>query len=181
MALNEAIEDIEIAFRQLEFTIRLLSFCELGGIDPKAFDDHHIVKLPEGDLDFPAGIFATGEDMNRAAGTALLTAAGATALALDSGFAAAGIAQDPNANDPVGMLRCLVFMVRCAYAHNIASPTWEVRGTFQRSLTLTLDNGPFTIDLRPLHGRPFTTGDIGGYPNWYRIHRASLAAITPKS
>jgi hypothetical protein len=38
MEIHEALEDIEITFRQLEFAVKLLSFCECGNIDPNKFD-----------------------------------------------------------------------------------------------------------------------------------------------
>ena len=179
MALAEAIEDANIAFDQLEFSIRLLTFCEMGNLDPKRFDDNHIVKLPDGDLNYPAGKFATQNRLVSAASINVLTAAGVTALALHRTFEEAGIPADPTTNDPIGMLRCLVYMVRNAFAHDMGSPQWVVRGQFQRQLTLQLENGAYQIDLSPKDGQALTMDDIGGYTNWYRIYRASMAAITP--
>ena len=37
--MREAVEDVEIGFRQLEFAIKLLSYCELGKINPAEFED----------------------------------------------------------------------------------------------------------------------------------------------
>ena len=179
MALADAIADIENGFEQLEFAIRLLSACELGKIDPSIVDDAHTVQQPGGMLNFPAGKFATTERLVRAASINVLIAAAATALTLDRGFEVAGIARDPCATDQVGMLRLLVYMVRSAYAHDIASPRWEVRGHFQRQLKLTLEGGDYVIDLTHLHGQTFTIDDIGGYLNWYRIYRASMSVIKP--
>ena len=45
MLIQDALDDVDIAFRQLEFAIKLLSFCELGNIKPSDFDTDHIVFL----------------------------------------------------------------------------------------------------------------------------------------
>jgi len=45
MTIQDALDDVEIAFRQLEFAIKLLSFRELGNIKPSDFDTDHIVFL----------------------------------------------------------------------------------------------------------------------------------------
>ena len=45
MNLDEALQDVEIAFWQLEFSIKLLMFCELKKLDPSEFDTNHLVKL----------------------------------------------------------------------------------------------------------------------------------------
>jgi hypothetical protein len=66
-AVHDALEDIEIEFRQLEFTIKLLSFCELGHIDPSAFDTDHLVMLEKENLHFPSGHFSTADNIVRAA------------------------------------------------------------------------------------------------------------------
>ena len=51
MEVSETLEDIEIVFRHLAFTIKMLSFCELGNINPKDFDTHHTVMLEAGGFD----------------------------------------------------------------------------------------------------------------------------------
>ncbi|GAB6269292.1 MAG: hypothetical protein STSR0002_20340 [Smithella sp.] len=50
MNLSEALEDVEIAFRQLEFAIKLRSYCELGNIRPQEFDTDHTVILENGNV-----------------------------------------------------------------------------------------------------------------------------------
>jgi hypothetical protein len=65
MEFQEALEDIEIAFRQLEFAIKLLSFCELSSINPADFDTDHVVLLEGGNLHFPTGQFSDQDSLNR--------------------------------------------------------------------------------------------------------------------
>jgi hypothetical protein len=95
MAIAEILEDIELAFCQLEFSIRLLSYCELGKLDPKELDDDHFLHLDGGDLHFPAGRFASRENVQNAAGVGVLLTVSATALALNRGFDEVGPKPDP--------------------------------------------------------------------------------------
>lgn len=180
MALAESLEDIEIAFRHLEFSIRLLSYCELGKLNPHDFDDDHAIQLDHDYLHFPAGQVATKERIEQAAAIGVLLAAGGTAIALNRGFDEAGPNPDPTSADPIIRLRTLIYMVRSAYAHDIAAPCWEARGPFLRQLTVDLENGPMTVDLSTLHGHPFTVDQIGGYGNWYRIRRAATTYLASR-
>ncbi len=179
VGIGEALEDVEIGFRQLEFTIKLLSFCELGNVSPSAFDSDHLVQLRRGSLRFPSGHFSTADDLNRAASIAVVTAFSASALVLDQAFDAVGMKANPEATDNVGQLRVLVYMVRCAHAHRIADPHWEVRGKYARTLNVHVGDVTISLDLRPLHGQAFDIErDIGGYVNWYRIRDTVVQALS---
>ena len=82
MEIQEALEDIEIAFRQLEFAIKLLSFCEFGNINPADFDTDHVVLLEGGNLHFPTGQFSDQDSLTRAASISVLLAFSASVLVL---------------------------------------------------------------------------------------------------
>jgi hypothetical protein len=176
-ALEEAKGDIEIAFRQPEFSIKLLSYCESGGIDPSDFDTDHLVQLSKGNLHFPSGHFSDPDNIRKAAGTSVLIAFSASILVLDKAFEVAGIVPNPERADAAVRLRTLVYMLRCAQAHGIADPQWEVRGKFRRSITVDLEDGSISIDLTAMDGRPFNVDDIGGYENWYRIRDAAMRML----
>lgn len=176
--LQDALDDVAIAFRQLEFAIKLLSFCELGNIAPSDFDTDHIVVLGKERLNFPSGKFSTPDRLEKAAGTSVLIAFSATALVLDEAFQAAGIKADPDAVGNDAQLRLLVFMVRCAYAHGIGTPRWEVRGKYSRSLSVNLGSTVISTDLRTRHGQDFDVDQLGGYANWYRVRDAVLRLLT---
>ncbi len=178
MTVKDALEDVEIAFRQLEFAIKLLSFCELGNITPSDFDTDHIVFLGRETLNFPSGKFSDPESIIKAAGTSVLIAFSASVLVLDDAFHAAGIKPDPDAVEDDGQLRTLIYMARCAYAHGIATPRWEVRGKYCRTLSVNLGSTTMPLDLRTLHGQDFVVDQLGGYANWYRIHDAALRLLT---
>jgi hypothetical protein len=179
MGIRDALEDVEIGFRQLEFTIKLLSFCELGNISPSAFDTDHLVQLEQGNLKFPSRHFSTADDLNRAASISVVIAFSASILVLDQAFDAAGVKANPDATDNIGQLRLLVHMVRCAHAHRIADPHWEVRGKYARTLSVDVDGVTISLDLRSLHGQAFDIDrHLGGYVNWYRIRNAVVQTLS---
>ena len=179
MTLSEAFEDIDVAFLQLEFSIKLLTFCELEKIDPAEFDTDLTVLLDDGNLPYPSGHFSDPGNIVRSAGVSVSLAAGASAFVLDKVWEVAGIAPDPAAEDPSAQLRTVVYMVRCAYAHGIAEPRWEVRGDFRRVFELRLANGPVALDLRALHGRHFDFDDLGGYRTWFAIRDVTIETLRP--
>ena len=68
MTLREALEDAEIGFRQFEFAVRMLSYCELDHVKPADFDTDHLIMLEGGSLHFPSGHFSTTDHIVRGAG-----------------------------------------------------------------------------------------------------------------
>lgn len=177
MTLDEALTDVKIAFLQVEFSIKLLSYCELQKISLAEFDTEQIVLLEHDNLRIPSGNFRRLEDVVRAASVTVSSALGVSALILDKAWEVAGIRPDPQSGDGRVKLRTLVYMVRCAYAHGLADPKWEVRGNFRRVLEVELPNAPLTLDLRELHGQGFDFDVLGGHARWFEIRDASVATI----
>jgi len=177
MEIGDALEDVRIAFLQLEFAIKLLSFSELGHIEPAAFDTDHLVKLPEGNIRFPAGHFSDGDNIIRAASVSVLLAFSASALVLDNAFEVAGRRPDPDAEDDAGRLRTLIYMVRCAQAHGLSDPRWEAKGRYLRKFTVAAENAAIELDLANLNGAPFRVEQLGGYVNWYRMRDAAVKLL----
>ena len=115
MALDDALVDVGIAFLQVEFSIKLLSYCELDRIRPAEFDTHQVVLLEQENLAFPTGRFSTQEDIVRAAMVAVSLALAGSALTLDKAWDIAGFRPDPRccfALYPVGSPRDLTGMFR---------------------------------------------------------------------
>ena len=177
MNLHEALQDVEIAFWQLEFSIKLLTFCELKKLDPSEFDTDHVVKLEEGNLNFPSGHFSDADNIIRAANVSVALAFGASALALDKAFETAEIRPEPESDNNVAQLRTLIYMVRCAYAHGIAEPRWEVRGKYRRAMSVELDGITTLFDLEKLDGKVFDFKHIGGHSNWNRMRDAAIQVL----
>jgi|GEM_PF-1988536 hypothetical protein len=159
--------DVDIAFLQLEFAIRLLSFCDLGKIDPDYFDLPHTTELKEGNIHFPSGNFKNKNDLIAAASITVNLALAATALALDEAFSAKGITRDPMALDNNSQTRILIYMIRNAYAHGISDPRWEVKSSYQREINIRLNEyNSIHLDLRERNGQPFRFEQLGGHANW---------------
>jgi hypothetical protein len=178
VTLADALTDVEIAFLQVEFSIKLLSYCELEKINPVEFDTDHVVLLDTENLDFPKGQFSRPEDIIRAAGVYVSSSIGASALVLDKAWEVAGIDPDPDSGDERVKLRTMVYMIRCAYAHGVADPSWEVRGRYRRMLDVNLPNGVIELDLRDRHGQSFDFDQLGGHRKWLDIRDATVAALT---
>lgn len=176
--LTDALEDVRIAFLQVEYAIRLLTYCEGGKIDTKEFDTDHTILLEKGNLGFPSGHFSDPDNVVRAANVSVALALGASALALDKAFQEADLKPDPLSDDNLVRLRTLVYMVRCAYAHGIAAPKWEVFDKYKTTLTVGVTSGRIEIDLPSLHGKEFDFGHIGGHHIWFEIKDETLAALS---
>jgi hypothetical protein len=178
MTLKEALEDIEIAFLQLEFAIKLLSYCELKKINAPDFDTDHTVILQNGNLEFPTGYFRDPDNIIKAAKVTVSLAFGASAFALDKAYEVAGVPKDPLSDDNAVRLRTLIYMVRCAYAHGIADPKWEVRGAYKRSMTLNLTNECLIkINFGELDGQDFNFEHLGGHGSWFLIRNAAVETL----
>ena len=153
-------------------------FASWGNIKPSDFDTDHVVFLGNERLDFTRGKFNDPDSIIKAAGTGVLIAFSASVFVMDEAFQAAGMKPDPDAAGNDGQLRTLIFMVRCAYAHGLGTPRWEVRGKYCRTLNVNLGSAAISLDLRTLHGQDFDVGQLGGYANWYRIREAALRLLT---
>jgi hypothetical protein len=176
--LAEAIENAEIAFRQFEFSIRLLSYAELGKIEAAEFGRDHITRLHNGTIRFSPETFSDDAGIWRAANINVVMTFAASAIALNDAFEAAAIKVDVTATDSDSRIRTLVHMVRCAHAHRIAEPHWEARGKYARLLIVDVDGiGTLHLDLPSLHQRPFDVESIGGYVGWYRIANGALRQL----
>ena len=177
-SLNEALENEEIAVRQVEFAIRLLTYCEQKKIDPKEFDKNdHIVLLEQGNLRLPQGKFDATDKIIRAANISVLLAFAGSAFTLDEACKAAGIKPCPKSKCRSKKLCALVYMIRCAFAHAIGAPKWEVRGNFKRKMTFELDAEKITIDLAKLHGTHFDFPQIGGHHVWFQIRNYLVSEL----
>jgi hypothetical protein len=180
MNLAHALEDVRISFLQLEFAIRMLTYCEQGKIDLNEFDTRHIVLLDKGNLGFPSGHFSDPDNIIRAAGVSVSLAFGASALTLDKAFEAAGVEPDPLSEDNRIKLRTVIFMVRCAYAHGIAEPTWKVKGRYSRKISVELRSGRIELDLEALHGNVFDFDQLGGHHIWFQIRDEAVTELGPR-
>ena len=179
--LSDALEDVRIAILQLEFSIKLLSYCKLEKMDPQEFDTDHMILLEGGDIRLPKGNFSDKDNIVRAAGVYVSLAFGASALVMDKAYEAADINPDPLSNDNWKKIRNLVFMVRCAYAHGIAEPKWKAQGEFKRTISIEVHDQIIKIDLQELDGKTFDFKHLGGHSIWLGILEESLSVLRTKT
>ena len=175
--LEPALADVEQAFRQLEFAIKLMCYCERGDLDKEKFDSDVLILLEEENVGFPDGSFPSDQEVITASQVNVGICFGVTAIVLDAAFETANIARDPQSQDPKDELRTLVYMVRCAFAHNLAKPCWEARGNFARNIQLNIGETDLSIDMVALHGTDFEYSHIGGFANWYKIRDKAVQEI----
>ncbi|MCX6543528.1 MAG: hypothetical protein NTV05_03840 [Acidobacteria bacterium] len=162
-------EMIEQAFLQLVFAIKLLTYTELGKIDKAEFDGDVLIKLSKRNLPFPAGTFRSDDDIVLAAQNNFCITLGFTAIVLDEALNRAGSVRELDEASPHRDLRTLVYMVRCAFAHDMMNPRWEARGPFARQLCVLLPSGPLRVDTAALNGRAFDHAAIGGMETYFEI------------
>ena len=176
--IAEALADVNYAFRHLEFAIRLMCYCESCHLDLPNLDTDVCILFEQENVGFPSGTFATIEAVVPATQALVSMAFGTSAMVLDAAFEMAGLKRKPHSRQPEDELRTLVFMVRCAFAHNPALPLWKARGNeYARMLSLPIGGATLSIDLASLHGQPFEHDHIGGFASWLRIRAASEALI----
>ena len=175
--LEFALSDVEQAFKQLEFAIKLMLYCERGDLDKEKFDSEVTILLDEENIVFPEGSFQSDQEVFTASQINVVICFGVSAIVLDAAFEAAKIECNPNSRDPKDELRTLVYMVRCAFAHNPAKPCWEARGNFARKFQLNLGESDLSMDMVALNGNDFDYSHIGGFANWYKIREMTIRVI----
>lgn len=174
------LEQVQQAFLQLSWAIKLDSYL---GIHPPAnkvdFDNFQYVDDPDDYICLPDDQFNTIEDIHLGAENAILGSVGDLFLAFDTALDKAGIRNDPSSQDSSGQLRILIYMCRCAFAHNVLAPCWEVHRKYCRQLEINLPGISLRLDLRQLDNRPFDIKQIGGYSQLFKIKDHIIQTLTP--
>ncbi len=179
-SIKDALFDVEISFLQVEYAVRMLAYCESRQINIPRFIHRERVELITGDLIFPRVNFDTFDKLIPASKVSVSLAFGGTALALDKAWEVAGFPCNPNSEEEPIKLRMLVYMVRCAYAHGVTEPRWEVRNNYRRIIELNSLKEPLSLDLRKLNCQLFNFDELGGHKKWFEIRDASVQAIKDK-
>ena len=162
-------ETIEQAFLQLAFAVKLVTYAELGKFSRPEFDTDVLIKLERRNLPLRGGTFHSDDDIVLAAQNNFVLTLGFTVIVLDRALSEAGYASNLDGASPNRDLRALIYMVRCAFAHDMMNPRWEARGPFARELHVTLPSGVLLIDARALNEQPFDISHVGGYEGYWEI------------
>jgi hypothetical protein len=99
----------------------------------------------------------------------VLSATVALIIAVDTALDETFGAKNPfNTQDPIDSLRAIIYMLRCAWSHDMANPTWELKGdkyrrtyqvTVPKQIISTLSSGRVTdsqiyeLDFAKLDGK----------------------------
>ncbi len=176
--VNLAIADVEFAFRQLEFAIKLMCYCEQNHLDRSKFDTDVTLLLETENVGFPAGNFKTLESIIFASQIQVGVSFGVSAILLDAAYEATGVRKNLKSRAPEDDLRILVYMVRNAFAHNMAAPRWQLHGKdFQRIFSLPLEDTIAVVDFSSYNEKIFSYEHIGGFAQWFKIKTAVIRSI----
>lgn len=164
-----AAETIDQAFLQLTFAVKLLTFIELGKLSKTDFDGAVVIELAEDFLKFDPGTFNSYDDIILAAQNQYSITLGFTAVTMDEVLESAGFKRNLAAGSPHRDLRDLVYMIRCAFAHDMMHPKWAARGPFLRDFRIASPGGPIEVDMGKLNGKPLEMEDLGGPKAFFKI------------
>ena len=162
-------ENINQAFLLLEFSLKLLTYTELGKIDKNEFDTDVTVIGQDCNLSFNHNSFGTYDDLILAAENNFNITLGFTSIVLNTSLDLIGITCNPRDRSPDGMLRTLIYMIRCAYAHDMMHPRWKVKNDYAQPLEIQLQKETLKLDLSQKDGQLFSTQDIGGSEKYFEI------------
>jgi hypothetical protein len=163
-----ALEKIDQAFLQLSFSIKIMAYIELGRVSKDDLDQEMHVRLPRKDLILKKDMFNTPDDIILAAQNAYVITLGFSAIALDTILDESGFTRAA-APDNVRDLRDLIYMVRCAFAHDMMHPQWVARGPFARTLRVYLPHWTIVVDAAALNGKVFDLDQIGGAGAYFEM------------
>jgi hypothetical protein len=165
------LEQVHQAFLHLCWAIKLDSYLKVYPPANKVdFDNHQSILDPTDTFHLPGNQFDTTDDILLGAENSIRLSVGALFLALDTALEEAGFKKDPSSQDAFGQLRILIYMCRCAFAHNVLAPHWNVQGQYQRQLKIALSSISLQLDLNKLAGQPFDIHQIGGYSQLLKIN-----------
>ena len=79
-------------------------------------------------------------------------------------------------DNPTDSLRAIIYMMRCAFAHNPGSPEWRInKKKFERSFKIEKIN--FVIDFSQLNGKALDVSQHGGFCQLWRLMEYCMGII----
>jgi hypothetical protein len=163
------IDQIRQANLQLSFSIKLMMHLQLRKIDKDEFDCEAQVNLERRIVPLPANIFHTYEDLISAGENTFMVTLGFHAISIDTALTELGILPNLQVTHPYRDVRDLVYMIRCAFAHNFIDPEWQAKPSFQRKLNIGLPSQLLTVDMLAFNGQRFRIEHVGGVSGYREI------------
>ena len=164
-----SVDKIDQAFLQFAFAIKLLTFFEMKKVDKQQFDVETTIILKRKNIHLKDNTFQLYDDLINAAVNNLNITLGATAIILDESLTSGGFKHSYADKSEQGQIRTLVYMIRCAFAHNMIEPMWEIRGGYLQTIKLNILNENIEVRLNELNGKPFSVDQIGGHDVYIEI------------
>ena len=140
-----------------------------GAITPETFDDEIV---EEGTAALPRRWpreHRTQEDLVRWSWNNVLAAMSISAIAADSALDDALGPKPPTsaALSDRDAARVIVYMLRCANAHDPLNPRWECRGPYLGVFRINALG--FELDTTALDGQPWNIAHVGGVDGYFRL------------
>lgn len=174
----------KVALEHLAFVFNLFAACNSSTISPDTFPEELVLQMSGGKINIKRTY--TPSEIQGWSWNLLLSSLAITAQALDRAFIDAFGVRPLDRRPPpvldeltdVEAAWTMIYMIRCAFAHNPFNPRWECRGAYVgrfqvRALQLTLD----TTDL---HGKRLKQEDFGGFPGYLEVLRFCVRQLEPK-
>ena len=102
--------------------------------------------------------------------------------ALDEAFGQRPLQRRPvprsDSLDDLDSARIVMYMIRCAFAHNPFNPRWESKGPY-RDVFRVRSLG-FELDMRALDGRFLAAGHIGGLDGYWNLLQFCLGRTSAR-
>jgi len=177
--IEHTIDNVNDAFRLLEFSIRVSNYFELDKVDIELFGCDSLIRLERKNVSFNDSYFASKKSALRTAEIAIGASFGVSAIVLDDLCEATCKQRTPKSDAEFFLIWSVVYAVRNTFAHGMANPLWRVYPKYQRKITLHLAAQTTTINLAELNGRQFDYSHIGGFANWFDLKNRALELIQP--
>jgi hypothetical protein len=150
---------LETAFKQLEFSIKLMVSAESGALKVEEIDTPIRIDEGPGVLVLPDRVLSSQDDFVNACQNNVTIAFGAAAITLNRCREEAGARLPDPITTEVEEWIGLVYQIRNAFAHDISEPRWNItKARFARNYVVER----IRADLTSLNGVPFEYVQIGG-------------------
>lgn len=172
--MDDESERIGLAFRNIEYSLRMLDYIERGELDRPSFDRDLAFGKETGYVHCHSGAFRTDGTLKAAAHNAYLGAIGVSVIVLDTACNKAGLPVNAEATKNSGKVRNVIYQLRCSYAHDMLHPVWSAHHRYCRLYRWELFGRNRRLDLRALTGKPCRLSDIGGLSAYFDIRNEVL-------
>ena len=122
----------------------------------------------------------TPQELNTVSYNLFIASMGVVAGAIDRALDELFGPKDSKDKSDVGSLRAIIYMIRCAFAHDPLNPRWCCSGKYQNIYSMEFKElGLIQFDGKTCNGLRFTMGDFGGLEAFVQmINKAHEIAAT---